>query len=360
MGSNVMWRLLSVLIMAGSFVFPASSQSIVKEGVEESYTIKKGDSLWKVAEHFLENPKRWKEIWLANPQIKNPNLLYPGDVVTLLYVDGKPRLTVSSRDTEGKPLLTESKRKGVSRTIKMSPKIKATSLDKKTIIVPLSQIARFLSVNRIFKNSSELAKAPYIFSMRNHRIIAGPGDQVYIRGYLFDRPGRYAIIREGKKILDPFTGKVSGVEGIKIADAKLIHLVDGKGVVEVLDARMSVKIGDRLFGADVFVPELEFFPKTPNETVTGKLLAVVGERIKAGKYDSVIISLGAREGLQPGDMLAVQESSLVRDEVTGENIRLPIKKLGSIMVYRPFERLSYGIVMSAIEDLQVGDDLTNY
>lgn len=363
-----MWRLLSVLILVGSSFFvifsqdlvAASSQGLIKEGVKKNYTIKAGDSLWKVAENFLDDPHRWKELWLANPQIKNPDLLYPGDVVSIVFVEGKPRLTVSSRKTDGKPMSTEPKWKEVGQTIKLSPKIRATPAGKETFTVPLSQVGKFLSKNRIFRSVSEITNAPYVFSIHNNRLAASSGDKVYIRGNILDRPGIYEIIREGGKIIDPITGKVSGVEGIKIADAKLIHLTDGQGVVMVLNARIPVKLKDRFVEKDTFVPESMFFPKTPNTTVVGKVMAIVSGGKKAGKYHSIIISLGTQEGLQPGDMLTAQESTVVDNPITGKKTRLPTKKLGTVMIYRPFERLSYGIIMSSSEDLQVGDDLTNY
>ncbi len=320
-------------------------QSPLKTDSPESYTVQKGDTLWGVAEHFLESPWRWPEIWHSNPQIKNPHLIFPGDVVSLVYIDGKPKLTVSRRGETG-------------RTIKLSPKIRTTPIEQAIPAIPLRLVDAFIRSSRIFSIREELSRAPHVFSSNSKKIAASTGDVIYARGRFPDSDGRYEIFRKGKKLKDPRTGEVFGIIGHKAADASLSSFADGIGVLKVTDAKMHVMVGDRILEKDTFTPVTTFFPQAPVEPVTGKILGVLHGGRAIGQYDTIIVNLGARESLRQGDILVVQTTSKVKDPVKGDRVRLPPKDVGMVMIYRPFDKLSYGIVMSAIEDLKVGDYLS--
>ncbi|MDD7805981.1 MAG: LysM peptidoglycan-binding domain-containing protein [Endozoicomonas sp. (ex Botrylloides leachii)] len=339
--------LLTFMLLATPLINAASEKEpLIKEGVVKSYTIKKGDSLWKVAEHFLNSPWRWNELWQANPQIKKPDLIYPGDVVSLIYIDDKPKLTLSYRA-------------GARQTIKLRPKIRTVPIDESISAIPLSAINKFLKEDRVISLDTELIRAPYIFSMSNNRIAASTGDKVYARGHLFNETAQHEIIRRGEKIKDPLTGQILGVIGYKVADAKLLGFNKGIASIEVLNAKMPVKKGDRVLAKDTFVPADTFSPKRPIESVVGKVLAVINGGRKAGKHDTVVVDLGLRNSIEAGDILVVKESTKARDPLTRKQVRLPPRNIGVVMIYRPFDSLSYGIVMSTKEDLQVGDYLTN-
>lgn len=376
-GKNIMGRLQPLLVLMCASLLALSSHGLIKEGVKDSYTIKKGDTLWKVADYFLDSPGRWPELWKANPQINNPHMLFAGDVVSLVYVKGKPQLILSNRkpeksaprhrssyrygsfaadNNESAPLTMLNKKRA---TIKLSPKIRVESHVKEITALPLHLVRKYISENRIFTIKAEITRAPYIFSSNNEKIGSITGDEVYAKGDFFDTSGSYEVIRPGKKIKDPVTGKVMGVLGIKVSDANLISLKNDVASLELVNSRRPVRNGDKILEKDTFVPPAIYHPKQPIESVTGKILSILAGNNSAGKYDSVLVSLGHREKIQPGDLLAVQLSPWTLNSKTNKKIKLPTKKIGIVMIYRVFDRLSYAIVMSAKEGLQEGHFLTN-
>ena len=246
----------------------------------------------------------------------------------------------------------------MGRTFKLSPKIRTTPTEKAIPAISISLINKFLRNDRVFLLEEELTRAPYIFSFPNSRIAGSTGDLAYSKG-LDVTGGRYEIIRPGQVIREPFTSELLGVMGYKVAEAEIRKMERGVGVLKIIGARMAARKGDRIVNKDTFTPVTTFFPKSPYTSVDGKVLAVVSGGKKAGKYDTVIISLGDRDKMQPGDVLSVYESMVVEDTATREKHRIPNRALGMVMVYRVFEKVSYGIIMSTMEDVQVGDFLTN-
>ena len=193
----------------------------------------------------------------------------------------------------------------------------------------------------------------------NGRIAGSNGDKVYAKGPVNNEFARYEIIRRGKKITDPTTGQLLGVMGFKVADAQLLEFNRGMVSLRIMNAKRPVKKGDRLLLEETYVPENVFLPKSPTEAVVGKVVSIVSGLKRAGKYDSIIISLGRQQNMRPGDILVVKEAPSAQDPLTGKRIHLPPRHVGVVMIYRPFDSLSYGIIMSTSEDIQVGDYLTN-
>ncbi|WP_263081445.1 LysM peptidoglycan-binding domain-containing protein [Endozoicomonas sp. Mp262] len=318
----------------------------IKADSPKSYTVKEGDTLWGVAERFLESPWRWPELWHANPQTNNPHLIFPGDVVSLVEVDGQPRLAVSERGDTG-------------RTVKLSPKIRTTPIDKAIPAIPLRKINTFMLESRIFSSKEELVRAPYIFASQNNRVASSPGDTVFARGRFPDYGGKYELLRRGKSIKDPATGQTLGVIGYKVGEASLSRLGEGVGTLKVISAKRPVKPGDRVISGDSFAPATMFYPKAPVEAVHGKVVSILNGDSKAGKHDTIIISIGNQESLRPGDVLAIQSNRKIRDRFSKQKVRLPPQDIGMAMIYRSFDKLSYGIVMSASQEIEIGDFLNN-
>jgi len=307
----------------------------------ERYTVVKGDTLWDISARFLDNPWYWPEIWHVNPQVKNPHLIYPGDRLALVYIDGKPRVTkVTSSDV-----------------VKLSPKIRSEAIDTPSPAIPLDAIASFLTETRIV-SPAEINAAPYVLEGEDGRIVTGAGDRVYAR---CSKPAdRVGIFRRSKEFVDPETGEFLGLEARSIARGNVT--AENGDVLTLALTRSSeeVRIGDRLLVNEDRRLTTNFVPGSPENQIQGLMISVDGGVNQIGQFDVVAINRGEREGLAPGHVLAVMKSgNAVRDPVTGETIELPSERAGLLMVFQAYEKMSYGLILQATRPLAVGDRVTN-
>ncbi|MFT7558379.1 MAG: hypothetical protein ACI93R_000273 [Flavobacteriales bacterium] len=311
--------------------------------VPDTYTVKKGDTLWDISGTFLENPWLWPEIWHVNTQIENPHLIYPGDAIRLIYLDGQPRLTL---DTTG-------------RLFKLEPQAHVISTGDAIDTIPLDEINTFLSRSRVVL-PAELAQAPYVVSGVDEHLIAGKGDRVYVRGEIGQVRSIYGIYREGDRYVDPVTKEFLGVQAMDIGTASVRANEDGIATMDVSRTTEEVRIGDRLLRQEERAVESTFVPSAPSTDVEGVILAVEGGVTQVGKYDVVVLNRGAREGLVPGNVMAIfKQGKVIRDRITNERVKLPDEQAGLLMVFRSFEKVSLALVMEANQVIKVEDIVKN-
>jgi len=329
---------LALAILATSVY---ADQVALKDGHPDRHVVVKGDTLWDISEFFLESPWLWPEIWYVNPQIENPHLIYPGDIITLVYVDGKPQLRVQ-------------RGKG---TFKLSPKARAERLDKAIPTIPIDAIQQFLT-QPLVVGKDELDKAPYVVSSADEHLIVGAGDRVYARGISADDGSRYNFFRPGDAYLDPDTGELLGYEAMYLGDGDSERFGD-PSTVKVVRTTREINIGDRLLPMsteDVFA---YFTPHAPEEELDGTIISVVDGVSQIGQYQIVVVNRGAREGVDVGTVFSIfQKGSVIPDQVTTErnvNVQLPDEKAGLLMIFRTFEKVSFALVMKASSALHVGD-----
>ncbi|MGO0309560.1 LysM peptidoglycan-binding domain-containing protein [Endozoicomonas acroporae] len=316
--------------------------SPVKADSPSRYTVEKGDTLWDISTTFLDSPWLWPEIWHANPQIENPHLIYPGDVVSLVYINGQPRLMISSR---GKP----------GRTIKLTPKIRVKPGESAIPAIPLSAVQSYLKGGHVFSSEEQLDNAPYVFAAKDGKLASGAGDKIYARGDFAGHNLRFDVVRRGQQIVDPETDEMLGLIGIDVGTINLSHVREGVASMVVQDSRMEMKPGDRVVSQDASGLVTTFFPRAPAAPLEGIVTASLNNTKKVSKFDTVVINKGERERLRQGDVLAVyRKTEEALDPFTNEQVTLPSERIGLVMVYRPFEKMSYGIVLSAKEDIEVG------
>ena len=209
---------------------------VVKPNLPERYVVKKGDTLWDIAAKFLKNPWLWPEMWHINTQIRNPHLIYPGDVILLYYVDGKPYLTL-----EGSAGTRPTLPAGVG-TEKLKPTIRFKALDKAIDTLPRSAIAAFISNPKVL-SEQQFEDAPYVFSSMETHLINSQGDRVYVRNVKDEQQIEYLVIRKGDAYIDPDTEEVLGYEAQDIADARMVRIADPSTIV-ITRARKEVLTGD--------------------------------------------------------------------------------------------------------------------
>ncbi len=310
--------------------------------VPDTYTVKKGDTLWDISDYFLSRPWLWPEIWYVNPQIRNPHLIYPGDIIKLVYIDGKPRLMLQRGD----------------RVVKLSPQIRELPSDKPIDAIPLEAINNFLSRTRIV-DEGVLEAAPYVVAGYEKRLLSGKDDDFYARGE-FDETPAYGIYRKGDPYIDPETGEMLGIRAQDIGSAKLKMINDDIATLMSSRAVEEIRIGDRLLPNEERRLESMFYPSAPDASVEGVIMAVEGGISQVGHLDVVAINRGERDGLEVGSVLAIyKRGETLTDRVAREKITLPDERAGLLMVFRTFEKMGFGLVLKAERPLAVNDIVKN-
>ena len=338
---------------------PSEPAPILKPGVPMKYVVKKGDTLWDIAGYFLRDPWLWPEIWFINSEVQNPHLIYPGDILYLVWKDGKPQIRIE----------------------KLGPRVRATPLDTAIPTIPLDIIEGFLKGPRLV-GEEELEKAPYVVDFQEEHLIGGPYDPFYVKYREADAElDEYTVVRKKQEFRDPVTEEKLGVEVIQVANAeKVVH---GQSVSKFkpTTSYREVNKGDWLLPVEELQLEDPFFtPHAPNVAIGGNIISVHDGNTQLGQYYVVTLNRGSSDGLEVGHVLDVRRpTQLVEDprpiykrdgvphgpggannNITGgEPVLLPEEISGQLMVFKTYERISYGLVMTSNRHINVGDIIRN-
>lgn len=337
---------ISVCVLLLSVLFSTWLYGAVElnEEAPQTYTVKKGDTLWGISGMYLSQPWLWPELWDVNPQIDNPHLIYPGDELYLVWVDGQPRLRMNR-----------------GRNVKLTPNIRVLPLDLAIPIIPLDQIGPFLRYHRIM-GLGEINSSAYVVAAAQGHLISAPGDRVFGRGPFPDGERAYGIFRGGDVYRDPITSEVLGYQAKDIGNAQLLSSNEDEVVeLEVTRVTEEVRIEDRLLPNEDKVLDATFHPRAPDEEIVdGFMIAVDGGVSQIGPLDIVVLNRGKREGLEVGHVLAIYQSGqVVHDKVRGDNVALPDVRAGLALVFEVFEKASYAIVLKTNRPLKVMDKVKN-
>ncbi len=336
--------LLALLLLAAGGLAQADVQ--LKAGHPENYTVVKGDTLWDISGRFLSQPWKWPELWHVNPQIKNPNLIYPGDTLSLTYVNGQPRLTLNRGESRG--------------TIKLSPQVRSTPMAEAIPTIPLEVINAFLFNNRIVDSEADFTAAPYVLAGGGESVVMGAGQKIYARGAFADQQPSYGIFRQGKTYTDPVSKEFLGINANVIGNADMLSSEDGITTLGVTRSNEEVRIGDRFFPTEERAVNSTFMPREPASQVDGLIIDVPRGVTQIGLLDVVTINKGKRDGMAEGTVLAIMKTGeTVRDRVTGQQVKVPDERSGLLMVFRAYDKISYGLVLTASRDLALMDKVTN-
>lgn len=345
--------LLAVAAASLISFFSWADDALLKTGHPDEYTVKKGDTLWDISGTFLNSPWLWPEIWHVNPQIENPHLIFPGDLIKLIYLDGQPRLTVE------RTLKMVPGAGGINGATKLSPSIRVQHTDSAISAVPLDKIDAFLSRSRIVE-PGELEKSPYILAGQQQHVIVGAGDRAYARGKFDAQFSNYGIYRKGQAFKDPVTKEFLGVYAQGIGTVSVAVMGDDVATLDVLRTYEEVRPGDNLLPSEDRPVEAIFFPSAPDTDINAQIIAVEGGVSQVGKFNVVMINRGDREGLQVGNVLAIYKTGeIVADRVKGGKVALPDERAGLLMVFRTFEKMSFGLVLEADRALAINDKARN-
>ena len=325
----------------------------IKADAPNRYIVKKGDTLWDISGRYLDSPWRWKDIWATNKQIKNPNLIYPNDILILCVIQGKTLIGVDTGEGCA----------GVEKQLTgnvVANKVTITSTANSIPAIPRSAIQHWLD-KTVIVNPQDFNTTPYILASKKGNLITATGDKIYAKGVPLIVGQRYGIYREGELYTDSTTNNVIGLEVTQVATG-LVTSTETNGVssLQLTDSYgKEVREGDRVFvELNNSIPPV-FYP-TPASTSRGGMIVRVMDSISSAAKGSVVaINLGSIEGAKPGDVLTVyQKGALVRDiEDEDTPVRLPNEQTGMVMVFNTFDHISYAYVLSSELPLNVGDQL---
>ena len=327
---------------------PAPDASIIRPDAPKSYTVKPGDTLWGVASMFLKDAYLWPEVWIINPQVKNPHLIYPGDTLALAYgANGRPQISLQSG--------------GAAR---LNPRLRNSALEGAIPTIPYSSISAFLSKPSVL-SKEQIRNAPHVLAFREKHMIGGSGNEIYVKNLNAPVNSRFSVVHIGDALRDPDDGDVVGYEGIYTASAAVVRTDDiSKAVLS--DTARETLVGDKLIAVDNETP-LNFVLSAPPANLQGRIIAVMDGTYLIGQYQVVVINRGTRHGVVPGNVMAVdQAGELVTERKEGyfsnpfgKKVQLPSERTGTLLVFKTFDRISYGLVVGASSEIHVADYVRN-
>lgn len=342
------WAMAATLIASlGMMPVANGLEDGIKDNSPGTYIVVKGDTLWDIASTFLHSPWQWPQIWQANPEIDNPDLIYPGDEISLFFVGGEPRLMLTHRGDIG-------------RTVKLGPKIRKTPNSEAIPPIPLEAIENYLHKGAVFTNQLAYEEMPYLFAGKEGKLAYAAGDQVYGRGPVNPNRKRFDVVRLNYTIADPVSAEVLGLVAEHVGEVRLERREQNVSVFRVASGSKELMAGDRLVPKRASGLKPKFMPTPPSSKMEGLVVQTMSDVQKASTYDSIVINLGERENLRVGDLLSIHRPMVpMVDPISKEPVALPPEQVGLVMIYRTFSKMSYGIVLTAHEEIEAGYLLRN-
>ncbi len=324
-----------------AFLSPlANAESNLKQSIPDEYVVKKGDTLWDIAGVFLKSPWKWPSLWENNNQIKNPHLIYPNDVIYLLYRDGKPYLSTSKQGQA-----------------KLGRKIRVVGKYTPITAIPRIALQAFVEDHRIV-DAARIAKMPYVLAGAGLRELIASGDEIYIRGVLDPQFSEYHIYRIGKTygLKDGLSSENSEI--IKVGTARLLDKQGDISRAIVTESQGLIKKGDIIVRSQALHLKPLYYLAAAPQDITGRIISAVNDAYKITRFDGVVLDIGVDAGVFPGHVFSVLRAPIqIKDPRTGEMVTISNQEIAELMIVNVFESLSYGIILNAKDIVSPGDSI---
>jgi hypothetical protein len=316
----------------------------LKPGAPLQYVVKKGDTLWDISSYYLKDPWQWPELWYANPKVRNPHLIYPGDELVLMYVNGHPRV---ERAGETGPAAPETGAPATEAVF--GPHTRELPLAEAIPTIPIDAIRAFLNGPRLVDKKT-LRDSPYVLDFDEPHVITGDSTLAYVLELKDRSKTAYQIVRQGDEYRDPDNGDLIGYEAIPVAESE-VRVFGDPATVYLTRSRQETRKGDHLLPIEPDAGVTGFVPHAPKKDVGGRIISVYNGLTQIGQYQIVAINRGSEHGLEPGHILSIIQSG--RNAVDpyswfGSTVQLPDIYAGNVMVFKTESRLSYALVMTAL------------
>jgi hypothetical protein len=354
--------LLALGLAGGAWIALAPGDLQVKDTAPDRYVVQKGDTLWSIATKFLKDQWRWPEIWRMNQeQIRNPHNISPGDVLVLDRSVSPPQLRLGEASSGA-----ATQPAGDSESVKLLPRVYTSSTGGAAIpAIPPRAIEPFLTQPLLIE-AGGLERAPRIIATEENRVNLGTGNVAYVSGFGDSGNSVWQVYRAGQPLIDPDSQRTLGYEAVFLGTARVTRPGE-PATVEIVNSKKEISAGDRLIPAPPPVAP-QYTPHAPESKVVGRIIALYDALVtSSGGRDSIIsINRGTKDGLEPGNVLAIYRNVSVYDQRdylrsrdSSVAIRLPPERYGIVFIFRTFNTVSYGLVMESSRPVQSGDIIQN-
>ena len=369
-------RIITLLVLSCLSLNSYADEIALQKTHPDRYVVVKGDTLWGISGKFLKDPWQWPKVWKMNrAEIKNPHRIYPGDVVVLDTSSGTPQLRL------------------LHETVTLQPGAVEEPLEKEAIqtIAP-NVIGPFLSQPLLIENG-QLDNAPRIVAGPDNRVILSAGSHVYVNSIKEGEGLHWNVYRPGEQLTDPDTKEALGTEAIYLGDVNIARY-GAPATGDIVRAKEEIFTKDRLVvSQDAF--KSSFVPHAPETQINGRIMRIYGGVAEAGPNTVVSINRGKKDGLEEGHVLAINRygriikdpeykagnedkklKELNFDVKTGADgkkivnfakepaatlapgeVKLPDERVGLLMIFRTFDRVSYGLIMSTSDAIYTLDSV---
>jgi hypothetical protein len=338
---------------AGTTTVMPDAGPALKAGAPKDYVVKRGDTLWGIANMFLRDPWLWPEIWYVNPDIHNPHRIYPGDTVHL------------ARGGDGRTSLQLVR--GTAGGTRLEPLLRSSAYEGPIATIPYSAIAAFLSRPGVMTRE-EVKAAPYVVALRNDHQIAGAGYDLYVKKLAGDTGTRYNVMHIDEPLKDPQSGRNLGYLAIYTGTAQLTRSGE-VARVQLIDSARETLQGDVLV-AQTSNPTSDFLPHAATQPVDGRVIAVVNNVLQAGQFEIAAVNRGSADGLDRGTVLTIDARSERVDDhcasidgsstcFLSHSTKLPVEAAGTLLVFKTYERMSYALILNSTVPINILDHVRN-
>jgi len=366
--SHMLKKIMLTLSLFACSLISLADQLKINDDAPKTYVVVKGDTLWDISAVFLEQPWLWPKIWRLNPEINNPHLIYPGDIISLVL------------DEQGEPMLVLEPVK-TKPSYKWTPKIRQQNKDESAIkLLPLEVIAPFIKYDHLF-SAEQLEQLPHVVGSDEGYRSSVNGFKVYVNKDL-DVSRSYAIYNKGEEIIDPDTEESLGFYVDLVATGQAIHSGNMSesepATLKVSTAKREIRSGDYV----VPVHEGQMFPsvftmKAADKSFRGSIVKAANGGREFGKLEVVMINRGLDHQVTVGDVMSIKRMSpgvvetssgpKYTDEAprwdrllaSGDSdYKMPEESLGELMVFKVYQQASMALILRTEKPARLEDVVT--
>ncbi len=366
--SQMLKKILLTLSLFACSLIVLAEQLKINDDAPKTYVVTKGDTLWDISAIFLEQPWLWPKLWRLNPEINNPHLIYPGDVLTLVF------------DEQGEPMLVVEPIK-VKPSYKWSPKIRQQDKNDSAIrLLPLEVIAPFIKYDHLF-SAEQLEQLPYVIGSDEGYRSSITGFKVYVNKDL-DLAKTYAIYNKGEEIIDPETEESLGFYVDLVATAQALragNMSDNEpATLKVNTAKREIRSGDYVVPVyeGQMLPSI-FSMKAVGKEFRGAIVKAASDGREFSKLEVVMINRGFDDKVAVGDVMAIKRLSPGVVETStgpkytheaprwdrmlatdGSDYKMPEESLGELMVFKVYQEASMALILRTEKPARLLDIVT--